>query len=127
MPHRESVPALWRLKEARYGVVASRCNKCAKTYFPGVKLCGFCDSACIKTKLSGIGVVESYTKIHVAPPGFTPPYNVAIIKLEEGPKIIGMVVDDKIEIGDCVSVVFRRLNNNTLTNIIKYGSKFRKR
>ena len=86
---------------------------------------------CGKDKLvpftfAGKGVIISYTEIHVAPAGFEMqvPYNIALIKLEEGPVISGAVVDKKIKIGEHVRSIFRRLQVDGEGGLISYGFKF---
>lgn len=83
-------------------------------------------------KLSGKGVVVTYTIIHVGPEAFEKqvPYPVAIIKLEEGPQITAQIVDcdiDDVKIGMKVENTFRRIQEDGYTGAIYYGYKFKKR
>jgi len=57
------------------------------------------------------------------------PYCVAIIELEEGPKITGQIADanmDEIKIGDEVETVFRKFLASGESGVIHYGLKFKK-
>ena len=125
MPHMGSVPMSWRLAKHRYSLVGVKCG-CGKLYFPprGVCECGSTEMA--RFTFSGRGTIISYTIIHVGPAGFerNTPYNVALVKLDEGPVISGIVVDDKVEIGQHVRSIFRRLHADGRGGLISYGFKF---
>ncbi len=130
MPHTSSVPLYWRLRKSKYNLVGSRCQSCGATFFPPRSLCQKCRS---KGKIedftfSGEGEIVSWTIIRTAPEGFErqAPYPVAIIKLKEGTKVAGQIVDDaeKIQIGKKVRPVFRRLFTDGSDGLIHYGLKF---
>ena len=125
MPHRQGVPPAWRSKLEKYRLVGSKCDKCSALYFPKSEMCNECGTVVSDFVFSGVGVVESYTTIRTPPAGFTGPYVVAIIKLNEGPKITANVVDENASVGGKVFFVFRRLNDTT-EGAIHYGPKFRK-
>jgi uncharacterized OB-fold protein len=81
-------------------------------------------------KLSGMGVVHAFTQIYEPADGFENqvPYIMAIIQLDEGPRITAQIVDCSIEdvkIGSRVEMVFRRLGEDGKAGIIYYGYKFR--
>jgi uncharacterized OB-fold protein len=81
-------------------------------------------------ELTGRGEVFSYSIVHVPPKGheLLAPYIVAIIKLEEGPRILAQVVDcepNEVYIGMPVEVAFRRITEDGETGLIHYGYKFR--
>ncbi len=125
MPHMSSVPMSWRMKKHRYSVVGTVCG-CGKKYMPPRSVCE-CGNTDLKGFVfSGNGEIISYTTIHVGPSGFekNTPYNVALIRLDEGPVISGIVVDKKIDIGKKVRGVFRRLHVDGEGGLINYGFKF---
>ena len=66
-----------------------RCTKCAKPYFPPRPFCPACGSREVEAlRASGKGRLFSYV-IHYRPvPGFTPPYSIAVVELEEGPRMM---------------------------------------
>jgi len=80
----------------------------------------------VPVTFAGKGTIVSYTEIHIAPAGFERqvPYNIALIKLDEGPVISGVVVDKNIKIGDHVRSIFRRLQVDGEGGLISYGFKF---
>jgi len=131
MPKRSSVPLYWRLQKAKYRLVGTKCLNCGGIFYPPRSLCPTCRSKgkLEDIQLSGKGEIISYTVIRTAPQGFGryAPYAIAIIKLDEGPKITGQVVDDpeKIEVGKRVYPVFRKIYEDGDDGIIHYGIKWK--
>ncbi|MEF8847933.1 MAG: Zn-ribbon domain-containing OB-fold protein [Candidatus Thermoplasmatota archaeon] len=129
------VARFWREIPQRYNLIGNKCGKCGKVFFPPRESCPKCRRKSIgkmeKYKLSGKGEVVSYTIIYVGPEEFEEqvPYPVAIIELEEGPRVTGQIVDcnlDEIEIGIKVESTFRRIQEDGDTGAIYYGYKFKK-
>ncbi len=66
-----------------------RCDDCAKTYFPPRPFCPECGSRHVSVvKASGKGRLFSYVIHHRPVPGFTPPYAIAVVELDEGPRLM---------------------------------------
>lgn len=81
-------------------------------------------------KLSGKGKVVTYTIIYSAPENFEDqiPYPMAIIKLDEGPKITAQIVDcdiNDVKIGMKVQSTFRKIQEDGDIGAIYYGYKFK--
>jgi hypothetical protein len=84
----------------REALVIPRCNGCGRAYFPPAPLCPHCSSRDIGwITASGRATLYSYS-ITQSPwpqwfgPGGTPaPMSVAIVALEEGPRLLSTVVD----------------------------------
>lgn len=58
----------------------------------------------------------------------TIPYILAIVKLEEGPKLTAEIVDceiDEVKIGKEVGAVFRKIVEKGPHGVIQYGYKFK--
>ena len=124
MPHRSSVPMSWRLAKHRYMIIGTKCE-CGQLYFPPRAVCECGHSDLKPVIFSGRGEIVSHTEIHIGPAGFEDtPYNVALIRLDEGPVISGLIVDSKIEIGQNVRAVFRKLTTDGEEGLINYGFKF---
>ena len=126
MPHRSSVPMSWRLKNNKYTLTRSKCTACGNVHMPPRAVCECGHNSLGSVVFSGNGTIVSYTEIHIGPAGFdrNTPYNVALIKLDEGPVISGIVVDNGLEIGKKVRSVFRRLQTDGEEGLITYGFKF---
>ena len=97
-----------------------RCGDCGHIRFPPALLCARCLSERAEwVALSGRGTVFSWIVVHQSQhPAFNTdvPYNVAIIELEEGPRLHTNIVDcanDRIYIGMPVEVTFERVNDDT--------------
>lgn len=113
----------------RYRLEANKCKKCGKIFFPPRLICSNCKSREFeKIKLSEQGKIVTYTTIRVAPDQFSTqvPYNVAVIELNEGIRLMAQVVDCKPEdmaIGKTVKIVFRKVQEEGSSGIICYGYK----
>ena len=90
-----------------------RCDDCARFWFPPSLLCPHCGSDRSGWhEVSGCGRVFSYVVVHrVYHPGFADevPYVVAVIELDEGPRMISNVIGiapDKVACDMRVQVAF---------------------
>jgi len=98
-------------KEHRY--LIQKCKQCGHLWFPPVPNCNRCLSYEVEwVDVSGKGTVHSFIVYQQAwHPGFKDdiPYNLAIIELEEGVRLMNNVVvasNDQIEVGMAVEVVY---------------------
>jgi len=129
-----AVPRFWREIPQRYNLIGNQCEVCKKVYFPPREACPYCRRKSIgkmkDLKFSGKGKVVTYTIIHEAPENFEgqAPYPMAIIQLEEGPKLTAQIVDCKLEdvkIGMRVKSTFRKIQEDGYIGAIYYGYKFK--
>ncbi|MFH0861330.1 MAG: Zn-ribbon domain-containing OB-fold protein [Candidatus Altiarchaeota archaeon] len=128
----QGLPLHWRLISQRYNIVGSECTTCGQHFFPKRKLCPECrrKGEIVDYRFSGKGVVYSHTTIYAPPTGYDiqKPYVLAIVKLNEGPRITAQVVDcnpDDIRIGTRVEAILRRIKSQPEEGIIRYAYKFR--
>ena len=73
-----------------------RCDECKKVYFPPRPFCPHCSSTNVQVfKASGKAILYSYVINHRVMPGmgFDGPYSIAIVELEEGPRMMTNIVD----------------------------------
>jgi uncharacterized protein len=71
-----------------------RCDACAHVYFPPRPFCPSCASRKVSVfRASGRGKLYSYIIHHRAAPGFAPPYAIAVVELDEGPRMMSNIVD----------------------------------
>ncbi|MCD6522331.1 MAG: Zn-ribbon domain-containing OB-fold protein [Candidatus Diapherotrites archaeon] len=122
---------IWRRIPERYRLEGTRCATCGRYFFPPRSFCPDCrrKGRIEKATLSGKGKVYTYTVVHVPLEGFEryAPYILAIVELDEGPKITAQIVDaepNEIAIGMPVEMHFRRVSEDGETGIIHYGFKF---
>jgi uncharacterized OB-fold protein len=72
-----------------------RCNRCEKLWFPPAGICPHCLSDDTGwQQVSGRGRVYSFVVFHRAyHPAFELPYVVAVVELDEGPRLLSNIVD----------------------------------
>ena len=125
-----SVPMYRRNLRQRLVLEGQRCTACGRTQFPPLARCGQCRGQELQPyRLGGAGVVVAATYITPAgaPPEFAAQaraaggYGVAIIQLDDGPRITGQTVGEAA-IGQRVRAVIRRLYEED--GVVRYGFKF---
>jgi uncharacterized protein len=92
-----------------------RCASCHAVQHPPEPLCMTCGSGDLDhTVASGRGAVFSRVTYHEPHlPGFAYPYVVAVVTLDEGPRVIANVIGagaGEVAIGDRVRAMFRRVD-----------------
>jgi uncharacterized protein len=99
-----------------------RCRVCSTTYFPPQPFCPRCSSGEVDVvRASGRGTLHSYVITHLAAPGFEPPYVIAVVELEEGPRLLTNLVEVEpdpqvIPLDLPVEVVFEPVGDVVLPN-----------
>jgi len=102
----------------RRELMISRCDDCNAWLHPAAPVCTECQGPNLSwAKASGRGTVFTFGVMHqFYHPGFTNelPYNVAIVELEEGPRVntnLVNVANEDIEVGMPVQAVFVEQGN----------------
>ena len=80
-------------------------------------------------RLSGMGNVLAFTQIFVPTSSFSRaiPYHIALVKLDEGPRLIAQIADTEpsdLKIGMRVRAAFRKYYTCGKDGTINYGLKF---
>ena len=94
-----------------------RCDACAKVYFPPRPFCPACASRAVSVfAASGRGSLYSYVIHHRKVPGFTPPYAIAVVQLDEGPRMMSNIADcaqtpEALQLDMPLEVAFERLDD----------------
>jgi uncharacterized protein len=94
-----------------------RCNACGKAYFPPRPFCPACASRDVGVfRASGKGRLFSYVIHHRRVPGFTPPYAIAVIELDEGPRMMTNITQcpqtpEALQLDMPVEVAFEQLDD----------------
>jgi len=120
----------WRWQESRYNLEGTRCTNCGSYFFPPRSVCPQCRrKGVIKPyKFKGTGAVVTYTTVYQAPksPNRRTPYNLAIIQLDEGTRMLSEVIcePEEMRTGMRLRAVFRKLGDEGERGIIYYGTKF---
>ena len=90
-----------------------RCLGCESTYFPPQPYCPQCGSDDVDVvRSSGRGFLYSYVISHLSVPGFEAPYVIAVVELEEGPRLLTNIVEvlpdpDHLPLDLPVEVIYR--------------------
>ena len=118
-----------RLRAAYYRLEGQRCLVCGTVQFPSRSACRRCRTRALEPyRLSGRGAVHSYAEVAQAPRGFSAPYLVALVALEEGPRVAAQLTDvdaGDVTIGMPVEMVTRRIQERGPHGYLVYGYKFR--
>jgi len=125
----------WRTIPQRYRLIGYKCKKCGLVNFPPKGVCKYCNASSEfeEIQLSGKGKVHTFVLISAggAPPEFAEQekaggqYPVAIVQLDEGPKVIGQIADadpKEVKIDMPVTTELRKIY--TEEGVIRYGFKF---
>jgi len=125
-----SVARFWRKIPQRYNLVGTTCTRCGQCFFPPRSFCPDCRRAgnIVDYRFSGKGTVVTHTVIRTASEQFDQmtPYVLAIVKLDEGPRITAQLVcaPDEVRIGMRVRPVFRKIAADGKSGVIYYGTKY---
>jgi uncharacterized OB-fold protein len=131
LPVPDAVTAGYWTAAAEGALAIQHCASCAAFTFPPLTHCPRCLGSLQWRRVSGRGTVHSYCRMWEAlVPGFTPPYVVVVVELDdaEGVRITGNLVgaadgDGDAYVGQRVEVVFERRDGVTLPQFRSVGQK----
>jgi uncharacterized OB-fold protein len=115
----------------RYRLEAGQCTSCNEIHFPPRAVCRKCGARGFKTiALPTRGKVVTHTVCWIPPAEFDnqKPYVNAIVELTNGVRLTCMVCEappDEVTVGTAVELVFRKLRNEPVWEVIQYGYKAR--
>lgn len=130
-----SVPSWWRNLDGRYRLELGKCPACGEHTFPAEGACPACNATAEfePVEPEGTGEVVARTVLRGGlPPEFADYQTqagaiaVAIVELDEGARVPGMLTDcdpSSVDRGDRVEAVVRRIYEQE--GIVRYGAKFR--
>jgi len=125
-----SVARFWRKIPQRYNLIGTRCTTCGKHFFPPRSFCPDCRRSgnIVEHQFKGTGTVVTHTIIRTASDQFEDltPYPLAIIELDEGPRMTAQIVcsPEEVKNGMRVKPVFRRIATDGTSGVIYYGTKY---
>ena len=71
-----------------------RCDDCQQVYFPPRPFCPSCASRKVSIfTASGKAILYSYVINHRPHPAFDGPYSIAVVQLEEGPRMMANIIN----------------------------------
>jgi uncharacterized OB-fold protein len=130
-----SIPTYSRSIPQRYALIGAKCKSCGQVGLPRTVNCLRCGrDEFAPVKMSGKGKIYCYTMISRggSPPEFSKQqefvgsYHVAVVELDEGPKIVAQLSDckpEELKIELPVEATFRKIYEDE--GMIRYGIKFR--
>ena len=75
-------------------LLLQQCEACSHAYFPPRPFCPRCSGRSVRLlEASGRATLYSYVIGQRPAPGFEPPYSIAVVQLEEGPRMMSNIVD----------------------------------
>lgn len=78
----------------QHQLLLQQCERCQHTYFPPRPFCPRCAERKVRVvPASGRATLYSYCISHRPAPGFEPPFAIAVVTLEEGPRMMTNIVD----------------------------------
>ncbi len=95
-----------------------RCDDCSHVYFPPRPFCPACASRSVSVfAASGRATLHSYVINQRPAPGFEAPYSIAVVELEEGPRMMTNVVGvpqtpEALELDMPLEVVFEPMSDD---------------
>jgi uncharacterized OB-fold protein len=108
----------YRFKEGKPYLIGSKCKNCDYVAFPAKVVCPACitKDSMEEIELSRFGIIDTFSILHVSPPGFPVPYAVARISLAEGPLVFSVLdlphSGQSIEIGDEVELAVGKIRED---------------
>lgn len=84
-------PVVLRSDDGAYRVSGSRCTSCGYPMADAIERCPVCRGECTPAEFGPGATVFAATVLRVPVPGRTPPYALAYLDLDEGPRILAHV------------------------------------
>lgn len=107
-------------KDGKPYLIGSKCQKCGYVAFPKKVVCPACitNGSMEDIELSRRGSIDTFSILHVAPPGFPVPYTVGYVCLPEGPRIFSNLSysGETIEIGDSAELIVGKIRDDESGN-----------
>ncbi len=102
-----------------------RCSACSNVYFPPRPFCPGCASRDVQVfSASGRATLHSYVISHRPMPGFEAPYAIAVVELEEGPRVMTNIVEspqtpEALQLDMPLEVVFEAVSDDITLPLFK--------
>lgn len=110
-------------------LLLQRCSDCENVYFPPRPFCPACASKSVAAfPASGKATLYSYVINEKGMPGWTAPYAIAVVQLEEGPRMMTNILDcpqtpEALELDMPLEVVFEKQNDAITLPLFKPAEK----
>lgn len=127
---KHSISIFWRLKDNHYKIYVTKCRDCGKAAAFKRLRCPHCGSQNVEHLESrGLGELINYTVSYYRTEGSEQylPRVVGLVRLDEGPVIVGEITDvdpNELSAGTRVEAVLRKYSSDDPNGLIYYGLKF---
>ncbi len=105
-------------------LIGSKCSICGVVVFPKVSVCANCGKKDIMEEihLDGEGILDTFSVVYAALPGFEIPSIQAYVNLKAGPRVWGLITNESgeqdLEIGMDVELVIAKVKEDAEGNDI---------
>jgi uncharacterized OB-fold protein len=112
-------------------LLLQKCDDCTNVYFPPRPFCPSCASKRVRVlQASGRGRLFSYVINHRQHPSFDGPYAIAVVELEEGPRLMTNIVEcpqtpEALVLDMPVEVTFESVNDAISVPLFKPAEESR--
>jgi len=99
-------------------LLLQKCGDCEQTYFPPRPFCPCCGSRIVSVfKASGKASLYSYVISHIPVPGFVGPQSIAVVTLDEGPRLMTNIIgceqtEEVLKLDMSLQVTFEKQNDD---------------
>lgn len=106
-------------------LLLQRCTDTGRAYFPPRPFSPYTGSRAVEVfAASGKATLHSYVIHHRPVPGFTPPYAIAVVELEEGPRMMTNIVDcpqtpEALQLDMPLEVTFKQLDDDIFLPVFR--------
>jgi uncharacterized OB-fold protein len=106
-------------------LLLQRCTRCATVYFPPRPFCPACSTREVEIQeASGRGFLYSYVISHRPHPAFDGPYSIAVVELDEGPRMMTNIVGceqtpEALQLDMAVEVTFEPITDQITLPLFK--------
>jgi uncharacterized protein len=92
--------------DGKLHIAGSRCTSCYHPMLVQSPRCSRCFGTLVADRFGPTGTVWSSTVVRIAVPGRTPPYTLAYVDLDDGPRVLAEVVGttERVAVGTAVSL-----------------------
>ncbi len=129
---RFSIARYWRERKSYYRLTGTKCLRCGRINYPPSKVCRYCGSRELEeVDLLGPAKLLSWSIVYSAPEGFEEyrPLIIAMVELKEtGVRLLTRITDadpEELKPGMILEPVLRRLGEDGIAGLVKYGICFR--
>ncbi|MBD0863844.1 OB-fold domain-containing protein [Gordonia sp. zg691] len=98
-------PVMERAGHGAWTVAGSRCARCARAVAYRWARCPGCAGELVPENFGDTGTVWSRTVVNIAVGAHVPPYEIAYVDLDDGPRVLAHVTGNPVAIGAAVRLV----------------------